>query len=157
MPIEFVTGDATRPIGEGSKVIVHVCNDIGVWGKGFVMALSKRWKEPEKSYRRWHRNRETEQFHLGAVQFVNVETQICVANLIGQRDIYRKNGIAPIRYPAIGEGLECVARFAVENEATVHMPRIGCGLAGGIWNQIEPLIESALCSQGILTFVYDLP
>jgi O-acetyl-ADP-ribose deacetylase (regulator of RNase III) len=42
--IFYMTGDATAPVGEGQKLIVHVCNDIGAWGAGFVLALSKRWK-----------------------------------------------------------------------------------------------------------------
>ena len=47
MAIRYVIGDATAPEGEGPKVIVHVCNDIGGWGRGFVVALSKRWDKPE--------------------------------------------------------------------------------------------------------------
>ncbi|RYD76612.1 MAG: Appr-1-p processing protein, partial [Verrucomicrobiaceae bacterium] len=46
MAIHYVTGDATRPEGDGARVICHVCNDIGGWGRGFVTALSKRWKGP---------------------------------------------------------------------------------------------------------------
>ena len=46
MPIAYTTGDATAPEGDGPKIIVHVCNDVGGWGRGFVMAISKRWPEP---------------------------------------------------------------------------------------------------------------
>ena len=53
--IEFMTGDATKPVGDGPKIIVHICNDIGGWGKGFVLAISKRWQEPEAAYRGWHK------------------------------------------------------------------------------------------------------
>lgn len=42
MPIHYITGDATIPIGEGKKIIAHVCNDIGAWGKGFVLPLAKK-------------------------------------------------------------------------------------------------------------------
>ena len=51
MNIQYVKGDATTPQGDGHKIIVHVCNDLGKWGKGFVLAISKRWKEPEATYR----------------------------------------------------------------------------------------------------------
>jgi O-acetyl-ADP-ribose deacetylase (regulator of RNase III) len=27
--IKYTKGDATRPVGAGNKIIVHVCNDIG--------------------------------------------------------------------------------------------------------------------------------
>lgn len=40
--IHYVTGDATEPIGEGEKIIAHICNDQGGWGAGFVLALSKK-------------------------------------------------------------------------------------------------------------------
>jgi O-acetyl-ADP-ribose deacetylase (regulator of RNase III) len=53
MSISYIKGDATNPAGQGNKIIVHICNDIGGWGKGFVMAISKRWKEPERKYREW--------------------------------------------------------------------------------------------------------
>lgn len=42
MEILYIKGDATAPIGSGVKVITHICNDIGGWGKGFVLALSKK-------------------------------------------------------------------------------------------------------------------
>ena len=34
------------------------------------------------------------------------------------------------------------------------MPRIGCGLAGGKWAVVEPIIQRAL--EDIPVFVYDL-
>jgi len=35
------------------------------------------------------------------------------------------------------------------------MPRIGCGLAGGKWSEVEPLIESAIVDAGVAAYVYD--
>lgn len=152
--VNYIVGDATNPKKEANKIIVHICNDIGGWGKGFVMAISKRWKEPELKYREWFKTKEN--FELGQVQFVKVENEIWVANLIGQHKINKdENGNAPIRYDAILSGLELVGQFAIEKNATVHMPRIGCGLAGGTWNEIEPLIEKTLMTNGIETYVYD--
>jgi O-acetyl-ADP-ribose deacetylase (regulator of RNase III) len=152
--ITYKIGDATHPILEGNKIIVHVCNDIGGWGKGFVVAISKRWKLPEQKFREWFKSKDN--FNLGQVQFVQVEDDLWVANLIGQHKINKDEfGNAPIRYDAILLGLEKVGDFAIEMKATVHMPRIGCGLAGGEWSKIEPLIEKTLLSKEIQTFVYD--
>lgn len=154
MEVQYIKGDATAPVGEGNKIIVHVCNDIGGWGRGFVMALSKRWEAPEKEYRAWAEKGEN--FSLGEVQFVQVEPTIWVANVIGQRDVKKdKSGEPPVRYPAIKNGLVKVGVFAKQMQASVHMPRIGCGLAGGTWDQIEPLINEALISKGVETVVYD--
>jgi O-acetyl-ADP-ribose deacetylase (regulator of RNase III) len=154
MGIKYIKGDATQPTGEGNKIIVHVCNDVGGWGKGFVMAISKRWKEPEAHYRQW--SKEQQNFRLGEVQFVRVEPTIWVANLIGQHDIRRgKDGSPTVRYGAIREGLAKVSAFAREINGSVHMPRIGCGLAGGTWDQIEPALTHELVGLGVETVVYD--
>lgn len=154
MQINYTKGDATSPIGDGNKMIIHICNDVGGWGKGFVTAISKRWKSPEAAYRKWFKSGEG--FELGEVQFVKVEDNLWVGNLIGQRDIITKTkGEPPIRYDAVQRGLNKVFQFVKENNCSVHMPRIGCGLAGGKWENIEPLIYEELVSKGIETTVYD--
>jgi O-acetyl-ADP-ribose deacetylase (regulator of RNase III) len=88
MDIKYVKGDATQPIGQGNKIIFHVCNDVGGWGKGFIMAISKRWKVPEIKYREWRKDGQN--FELGEVQFVQAEPTIWIANLIGQHDIKKR-------------------------------------------------------------------
>ncbi|MEU2680946.1 hypothetical protein ABZ638_29070 [Streptomyces sp. NPDC007107] len=40
--------------------------------------------------------------------------------------------------------------------ASVHMPRIGCGLAGGTWARVEPLVTGRLVARGIEVTVYDV-
>lgn len=62
--INYLKADATIPQTEGNIIISHICNDIGAWGKGFVMAISKRWKGPAKQYKQWYK--EGEDFALGA-------------------------------------------------------------------------------------------
>jgi hypothetical protein len=37
----------------------------------------------------------------------------------------------------------------------VHLPRIGCGLAGGTWKRVEPLIDARLCARDVPVTVYD--
>lgn len=156
MSISYIIGDATQPVGEGSKIIVHVCNDIGGWGRGFVVALSKRWPQPEQRYRAWHRGEESQPFGLGEVQFVSVTDDICVANMIGQRDVRGSGGVPPVRYEAIREGLKRVAAEAARLKASVHMPRIGCGLAGGKWEEVGKIVQEELIGHGVSVSVYDL-
>ncbi|WP_231156375.1 macro domain-containing protein [Streptomyces sp. CNZ748] len=153
--ITYLRGDATAPSVKGVKIIAHVCNDIGGWGKGFVLALSRRWPEPEAAYRAWHRERATNDFGLGAVRLVQVERYVWVANMIGQRGVRTGSKGVPVRYEAIDEALERLAVHARELGASVHLPRIGCGLAGGTWSRIEPLVEKRLARQGISVTVYD--
>jgi O-acetyl-ADP-ribose deacetylase (regulator of RNase III) len=156
MSIQYVIGDATSPVGAGPKVIVHVCNDAGKWGRGFVLAVSKKWPKAEAAYRDWHKHGGDQPFELGQVQFVEVSGGLWVANVIGQHGLRRSGRQPPVRYDAIATGLARVAEFAAARRASVHMPRIGCGLAGGRWEEIEPLIERHLVASGTEVVVYDL-
>lgn len=134
---------------------MHVCNNLGGWGAGFVLALSKRWKLPEQEYRKWHAGKKN--FNLGEVQFVFVQTDITIANMLAQHG-FRFNDADP---PAVDTKnlescLEKVYQHAVENSSTVHAPRIASGLAGLPWNEVEPLIKKHLIEKGIDVTIYDL-
>ncbi len=154
MEIQYLNGDATQPSSEGNKIIVHICNDIGGWGKGFVIAISKRWQLPEASYRAWYKSQND--FELGNVQFIQVENDLWVANAIGQHKIRKdEQGNPPIRYEAVEEAMQKVFKKAKELNASVHMPKIGCGLAGGKWEKIEPILQDYLIKNKIKTAVYD--
>jgi len=158
--IYYVKGDATVPGGDRNRIIVHCCNDLGYWNAGFVKALSKRWPEPERAYRRWASGQDQAlPFALGNVQFVPVATAIWVANIIGQSGIAkdRFSYPPPIRYQAIRKGLETVCGFALHHNASIHMPRMGAGLAGGNWQLIAEIVEAELCNRGVSVTVYDLP
>ena len=75
----------------------------------------------------------------------------------GQHLIWDTEEGPPIRYEAVEKCLQNVAAKARELNATLHMPRIGCGLAGGSWDRIEPLIQRTLIELGLDAHVYDLP
>lgn len=156
----YVVGDATYPRASGNKIVAHVVNDAGRWGAGFVLAISKRWPEPRASYVRWHgwhlrHGDGVPKFGLGEVQFVQVETDTWVANMVAQVGVGELNG-PPIRYDALHECLKKVAEFAKASQASVHAPRIGCGLAGGSWSRVGLLVEQDWCDEGVGTFIYDL-
>jgi len=156
MPLNYIKGDATKPIGTGNRIITHCCNNLGFWNAGFVKALSRRWSTPERAYRSWAAGNERLPFALGNVQFVKVETGLCVANLIGQSGISSQRRTPPIRYDAIRKGLTAVRELALTHNASIHMPRMGAGLARGDWNQVAQIIESELCNHGLRVTVYDL-
>ena len=152
--INYLKGDATKPLHDGNKIITHICNDIGGWGKGFVVAISKRWKKPENEYRKWFQSGEN--FNLGEIQIVQVEEDIWICNMIGQhKTITNSKGIPPIRYGAVEKCLEKITDEALKLNASIHMPRIGCGLAGGNWKEIEPVIEKTLLKNNVIVYVYD--
>lgn len=157
IPPTFVTGDATTPRGSGRKLLAHITNDAGRWGRGFVVALSNKWAAPEASYRR--RARENGgRLPLGEVQVVPVGNDLWVANMVAQHGVRSDGqGRPPIRYEALAQCLRVVAGEARRSDATVHMPRIGSGLAGGDWEIIEGIIRAELCTRGIAVTIYSLP
>ena len=155
--ILYALGDATLPMNSGPAIIAHICNDLRQWGTGFVLPLGKCYPEAETAYREWANRKADPPFALGQVQFVEVAPELWVANMIGQHGIARCGGLPPVRYDAIRGCLQQVRAFALEQQAYVQMPRIGCGLAGGIWDEVCPIIEAELTANGILVSVYDLP
>lgn len=152
--IHLVKGDATQPVGDGRKFVCHCCNDEGKWGRGFVLAISKRWPKAEGQYRKWFKS--GDQFKLGEVQFVDVGDSIHVANLIGQQGVRSAGKKPPVRYDAIERGLITVAERAARLCASIHMPRMGCGLAGGQWPTVEAILQKTLVAKKIDVFVYEL-
>ena len=159
--IDYVVGDATDPqIVSDLTIVVHGCNSVGAWGAGFVRAVSKKWPQPEADYlRRFSKGWKPA---LGDVSFVPVQwlpQKIYVANLISQdftADPTR------VKLWAVDKGLQRVRQFAlgaVTRHWTVDVvvPRLGTGLGGGSWEDIEPIIEENLVNYGIQVRVYDLP
>jgi O-acetyl-ADP-ribose deacetylase (regulator of RNase III) len=148
--ISYVRGDATNPLGSGPKCIVHIVNDIGKWGKGFVMALSKKWPKTREEYLEWYQKPD---FKLGQVLYVQVRSDIWVAHMVAQHGIKTGSNGPPIRYTALEECFEDVRRTASLEHWSLHGPRFGCGLAGGSWDKIEPILERTL---GVLPItIYD--
>lgn len=150
--ITYLKGDATDPQAKGAKIIAHICNNMNGWGRGFVLAVSKRWKEPEIDYRNWYRH--GPDFDLGKVRYVKVRDDIHVANMLGQQGMKTGSKGPPIRYEALRKCLIDVHKTAQEYGATVHMPRIGTGLAGGKWDIIGPMIEE-IFTNSVQVYVYD--
>ncbi|MCK9544440.1 MAG: hypothetical protein M0R03_20670 [Novosphingobium sp.] len=149
--IKYVKGDATSPQGDGKKVIAHICNDIGAWGAGFVLALSKKWMQPENVYRSLYKLG----LVLGDIQIATVAQDIVVINMIAQSGIYTKlndKNLPPIRYDALERCLEKVNQYCIDYNATLHAPRFGAGLAGGDWNEIEKIINSTM---SVPVIIYD--
>ena len=146
--ITYLKGDATYPQGSGIKLLVHVANDKSVWAAGFVVAISKRWKEPEHMYRMMPVK------ELGTIQVVSVEDNIVVVNMIAQTLFskkYKGNNI-PLSYTALEKCLRRVNRIAERYDMTVHGPRFGSGLAGGDWTVIENMINEII---KVPVFIYD--
>lgn len=154
--IHYLVGDATDPVHKPT-LLCHVTNNIGAWGKGFVVALSKKDRRPEQHYRKWYRDREVvypRTFELGAIQIAPFQKGVQVANMIAQVGLRKQGNRPPIRYEALESCLISAYRHASSNNLSVSMPRIGCELAGGKWEEVEEIIKRVMT---VKTYVYTLP
>jgi O-acetyl-ADP-ribose deacetylase (regulator of RNase III) len=145
--IEYIAGDATQPIGDGVKIIPHICNNVGLWGAGFVLSLSSRWSQPEAAYR-------AGSMQLGRTSSAWVTPDIMVINMIAQSGVRSTNNPHPLSYGALSKTLDAVGKTALHYQASVHMPKIGAGLAGGDWSKIKAIIAAQVCALGVRAVVY---
>jgi O-acetyl-ADP-ribose deacetylase (regulator of RNase III) len=149
MNINYLVGDALFPM-RTPALVVHISNDIGRWGSGFVMAISARWSAPEAKYEEEWR---TGRLKLGDIQIVEVEDDIEVCNMIAQHGIKSPQNPVPVYYPALRTCLTKAYAHAKSYNQTVNMPRIGCTRGGGKWRFVEEIIREVATVE---TFVYDL-
>jgi hypothetical protein len=155
--VQYVRGSALRPRGPEPRIVVQVVNDkTPNWGgRGFAQALRGAWPKVQEDFQNWALSSRSE-FRLSAVRWCKAERDLMVASLVAQQG-YGDSTQPRIRYAALRSGLVEVAREAREMKASVHMPRIGAGHAGGSWTIIEELVRTTCCESGVQVTVYDLP
>ena len=157
MEIKYIKGDATEPIIIGDKysVICHCCNALGAWGKGFVVPLGQKYPIAREKYLKFIKMTKEEN-RLGSVSFAKATDNIIVANIIGQYYTYPRDGKIPLDYEALEKGFKFIIEIFKMHKMpfTVHMPKIGCGLAGGDWNRVEEIIKNTFISSNIEVYVY---
>ena len=152
--ITYLTGDATEPRGDGRRVVVQIVNDSALtWGgRGFQRAVRSRWPDAQRDYKEWA---ESTKLKLGSVRQFDAGDGITLASVVAQHG-YGPSAGTRIRYEALSEGLRRVASYALQYKATLHMPRIGCGEAGGAWSIVQEIILAEVCTSDIKVTVYDL-
>lgn len=147
--MKYLIGDATRPRNL-SALIVHVTNNKGGWGRGFVLALEGRFPGMGA---RWRKRKQK----LGDVAIEKAAPFIAVAHCCAQDGYKSVDNPVPLDYDALVSCLQQVREWLLRPGNDSHcvvMPRIGTGLAGGDWKRIEPMIDRYL--RGVDVYVYDL-
>ena len=157
LQIRHLFGDALVPRGDGPRMIAHIVNDgTPNWGgRGFAQAVSRRWVHVQEDFRNWVES-DRRNLTLGNVHWAQVEGNLSIAHLIAQQG-YGRSESARIRYAALDSALQQLADLALDQDASVHMPRIGTGQARGSWELIQELIDERLVRRGVPVTVYTLP
>jgi len=161
--LKVVKGDATTPqftTPNEIAIIPHVCNNMGGWGAGFVMALSRKWKKPEEVYRNFCKMKPLPL--LGKTCYAQMmHENIIIANMIGQAGTVSDDNPTPIKYKALANCMEDVFGYVEmmktqsEKPVVIHCPKFGSDLAGGKWDFILELIREIWLEQGIDVVVYE--
>jgi hypothetical protein len=154
--LTFVYGDATEPRGTGRRLIAHIVNDkTPNWGAGFARQVRTKWKFVQGDFRRWVSEHE-HNLALGNTHVTEVSKDLSIVHMVAQHG-YGSSPKPRIRYAALRKCLDQLATLTLKQQATVHMPRIGAGQAGGHWGIIRELIDNSLVWKEIEVTVYDLP
>lgn len=119
---------------ETSGLIVHGCNAQGVMGSGVALAIRNKWP---KVYQFYHFMND---YVLGDVQFVQVDDDLYVANLISQ-EFFGSDNKRYASLDAIETGLIKCFIFCMDNNLILKMPKIGALRGGLSWElEVEPMV-----------------
>lgn len=143
-------------------ILVHGCNCLGVMGAGIAAAIKEKWPAVYQLYRHEHA---ANGLHLGQVIPVGhhdspfgdalhevggmatvgtVPQKLIVVNAMTQYDVKKHRTDVPVDYDAV---LACFAQIrlmALRTGLSVNFPLIGCGLGGGQWGRVAPMIAEGL-------------
>ncbi|MGA2667980.1 MAG: ImmA/IrrE family metallo-endopeptidase [Ignavibacteria bacterium] len=148
--LEF--GDATKPRGEGKKIIVQIVNTYAGMGLGFGKSLSKNYPLVKKKLDEWKTNKTN--FKLGNIQLIKIEDDLFICQMLAQKGLYPKPGEVPLKYSSLRKCLIKLSEEAIKLKASIHMPQIGAGQAKGDWNIIQGMIHDELISRNLEVNVY---
>lgn len=154
--LKYVKGEASEPLPDKHRLILHLVPNSGVLTNTISVAICKRYPIVEKEYKLWYRSQN--KFTGGNIQSIMCQSDLMVVNMIAQHGIMsqKKPGDPPIQYDQLEACLNKVAEIAKENSSSIHCPRIGAGLSGGSWEEIEKLLDKCILSKNINITVYDL-
>lgn len=148
-------GDATKPRGKGKKIIAQIVNTYGALGFGFGLSLGKNYPIIKTKLEEWKKDKTS--FQLGNSQLIEVNKEIYVFQMLAQKGIRPKGDEVLLKYPELRKCLQTLRLHAQELKASVHMPTIGAGQAGGDWNFIIGMIHDELVNFDIKVNIYLLP
>ena len=149
-------GDARRPRGTGKRIIAHVVNDrTPNWGGGFAMEVAKEWGFIQEDFLGWVKQ-DRRNLSLGNIHWAKIEDDLSIVHMVAQRG-YGRSTRPRIRYAALRTALDQLHEVASGQGASVHMPRIGTGQAGGNWELVRELVDEHLVQMGTPVSIYTLP
>ena len=149
--IEYVNGDVLLALERGElDVVAHGCNCQGGFGSGVAGQIARRWPHVREAYLTLHKSGGT---LLGFFQPVQISANQYIVNC-GTQDNYLPRGVQHADYDAINDVMESLSLYTKHKLTRVGIPKIGAGLAGGKWEEIEEIILRHFTDQDLTVYVY---
>jgi len=133
-----------------SGLIVHQINP-HVMGAGLALLIRKRYP---KVYIDFLEHKVKGRLNLGYVIVTKVDSRLSIASYVGQLT-YGRTGVHT-SMSAVGDALYTIEHYAYKQQIkNVYIPwKMGCGLAGGNWDEISLIIAdrlpgSIICKLGV--------
>jgi O-acetyl-ADP-ribose deacetylase (regulator of RNase III) len=146
----------------GIECIMHGCNTLNIMGAGIAKSISLRFPYAFYADKTAHRRAKiANKSLLGTFSHVSLPGDKHIINLYQQSEI-AENPLdsAPFRIMAFEAALIRALKFCKEiGVANVGLPhKIGCGLAGGNWNEVRNVISNVSETiHGLTIFIVKLP
>ncbi len=187
MKIMKVNSDILR-VQEG--IIVHGVNCQGVMASGIAKQIRDKYPIVYSEYRRFvsklvyseyrrfvskfsdpYLPEYTKNQLLGKCNYVPINSKLLIVNLFSQFTYGYDPTVQYASAQAIVEGMSDIFRVArlysskYNVPLTIHIPKIGCGLGGLDWSEVEPMINSLVdyhfnssyrYSYNITLYIHDL-
>ena len=142
--ITEIKGDITET---ECKLIAHGVNCQGVMGSGVARALFLKWPQVRNEYLNLHEecNKKDPEEFLGWTQPVFVGEGKIIVNCWTQQNYGASSNQVYLSYNALRQCLHDLRDLAINyGIKNIAIPRIGCGLAGGDWGKVKPMVEEIL-------------
>lgn len=141
--VTVVKGNALQLATSGH--VVHGCNSMGVMGSGIALGVKQTYPLAYEGYHTTFLKNDNF-LQLGSNIPVRVSPDLYIHNAITQ-SLYGRDGKRYVSYDAIADSLTEVNQFIMECdevEKTLSFPKIGCGLGGGNWDIVLPIIVAVI-------------
>lgn len=147
---QYINGDIREA---KSGYIIQGVNAQGKMGSGLAKSIMDKWPNVRQRYIEKYKNQDNN-LYLGSCQFVHVESYsgkgLWVVNLVTQEN-FGYDGELYLSYSGLEVCLHNMVKIIQKGESQntpniIHVPKIGCGLAGGDWEEVKKIIKKTIPS-----------
>lgn len=123
-------------------VIAHGCNCFNTFGSGIAYQIKKFFPQV---YNEDLKTTKGDKNKLGSYTFCKINPLLTVVNLYTQYGYGRNQ--QHVDYNALQQCMKLLKQDFGGNK--IALPQIGCGLGGGDWNKVEPIIQKELFDEDV--------